>query len=154
MIQLTSHFTLEELYASSKAKELRIDNTPSTSIAANLRLVAAMLERIRTHLGGKPISVTSGYRCPELNSTVGSRNTSDHTKGMAADILCPSYGTPYQVAKMLADNVQELGIGQLIYECVGSKSWVHVSCVLPVKSVNRIITISDKGTVAGIKEIK
>lgn len=100
----------------------------------------------------KPIIVTSGYRAPAVNKAVGGVATSDHTQGMAADIVAPAWGTPLQIARALAPLVGALGIGQLIYEHVGGKAWVHISTRLPDKPANRVITISGAGTQLGIKE--
>jgi uncharacterized protein YcbK (DUF882 family) len=113
-----------------------------------------MLERIRAYLvsdSGKniPIIITSGYRCPQLNRAIGSSDTSDHRKALAADFRAPAYGTPLQVCKALAPVVSVLGIGQLILEF---NSWVHVSTRPSDKIINRIITISKAGTQAGIVE--
>lgn len=151
-MRLTAHFTLAELTASTKAQQLRLDNTPPAELLPRLILVAEMLERIRTTLQA-PITVTSGYRCPELNRAIGGVSSSDHTQGHAADIVAPGYGTPYQIAKTLAPQVSVLGIGQLILEGIGGKQWVHVSTRVPEKTVNRVITITGKGTQVGIQEL-
>jgi zinc D-Ala-D-Ala carboxypeptidase len=153
---ISPHFTLGEFTRSAKAESLGIDNSATPSVAANLRILADLMERIRAFLSrnaGKPvpITITSGYRCHALNAAVGSRTTSDHVKGMAADFIAPTFGTPYQIAKALQPYTEDLGIGQLIYECVGGKSWVHVSMAVPTKPLNRVITISDAGTVQGIQ---
>ena len=150
-MQLTEHFTLAELVASAKARELGIDNTPSPEAVARLRATAEVLERIRATLGGVPVTVTSGYRCRALNMAVGGVTSSDHTTGQAADIVAPGYGTPLQIARALAPKVSVLGIGQLIYERIGKKAWVHVSTRVPASQANRVITITDKGTVLGIQ---
>jgi hypothetical protein len=84
-----------------------------------------------------------------LNRAIGSGDTSDHRKAMAADFRAPSFGTPLQVCKALAPVVSVLGIGQLILEF---NSWVHVSTRPSDKIINRIITISKAGTQAGIVE--
>jgi len=151
-MQLTAHFSLAELTASSKAKALAIDNTAPPEIVPRLIRTAEMLERIRELLGA-PVMVTSGYRCSVLNKAVGSVSTSDHPQGHAADFVCPGYGSPYQVAKALAPQVSVLGIGQLILEGVKGKQWVHVSTRVPEKASNRVITITDAGAQLGIQEL-
>lgn len=148
-MKLTEHFTLEELTRSSVASARGIDNTPPQEIVPRLVLVAEMLERIRSTLA-VPIVVTSGYRCPELNTAVGSRTTSDHPQGHAADILAPGFGTPTEVARLLAPLADTLSIGQIILEGVGGKQWVHVSTHTPDRAINRVITVTDAGTVPGI----
>jgi zinc D-Ala-D-Ala carboxypeptidase len=148
-VKLSHHFTLAELTRSSVATARGIDNTPPPELLPRLVRTAEMLERIRSTLQC-PVIVTSGYRCPELNAAVGSRTTSDHTQGHAADIVAPMFGHPTEVARILAPLVSVLGIGQLILEGVGGKQWVHVSTHEPEKAVNRILTITDAGTVPGI----
>ncbi|WP_294767223.1 D-Ala-D-Ala carboxypeptidase family metallohydrolase [uncultured Rhodoferax sp.] len=152
-MQLTPHFSLAELTASNKAKDMGIDNTPPQELIPRLIRTAEMLERIRELLGA-PVMVTSGYRCSALNKAVGSASTSDHPQGHAADFVCPGYGSAYQVAKALAPQVSVLGIGQLILEGVKGKQWVHVSTRVPEKVANRVITITDAGAQLGIQELE
>lgn len=156
-MQLTPNFKLSEFTNSAKAIELGLSNEPTQEIIEQLRLTALMTEEIRTHLtylAGKPIPViiTSGYRSPAVNKAVGSRSSSDHLHGTAADIQAPAFGTPYQVARALQLHTVALGIGQLILERVGGKSWVHVSTAKPAKAVNEIITVTDAGTFIGLQE--
>ena len=151
-MQLTPHFTLAELTASSTAQRLGLGNTPPPELVPRLVLTAEMLERIRSTLGA-PVVVTSGYRGRAVNQAVGGVTSSDHTQGHAADIVAPRYGTPYQIAKTLAPLVSVLGIGQLILEGVKGKQWVHVSTRVPNKTSNRVITITDKGAQLGIQEL-
>jgi zinc D-Ala-D-Ala carboxypeptidase len=149
---MTPHFTLTELTRSAKAASLRINNTPDATSLARLQTLAELLERIRAQLG-VPITITSAYRCRELNAAVGGRTSSDHMQGEAADFVAPAFGTPYEICRALAPHVSTLGIGQLILESVGGKSWVHVSTRQPIKAVNRVITITDAGTQAGIQVV-
>lgn len=121
-------------------------------IAVLLVNTAVMLERVRSTLG-VPVVVTSGYRCPALNRAVGGVTSSDHTQGHAADIVAPGYGPPYAVAKALAPLIDVLGIGQLILEGVGGKSWVHLSTHVPERAANRVITITGKGAQLGIQQV-
>lgn len=151
-MKLSPHFTLAELTASSKARERGIDNTPPPELLPRLVLLAEMLERVRSTLDA-PVVVTSGYRCPELNRAVGGVTSSDHTQGHAADIVAPGYGTPYQVASLLAPLVSTLGIGQLLLEHVGEKSWVHVSTRPPDNDRNRILTFDGRSYALGIQAI-
>ena len=86
-MQLTPNFSLEQLIHSETAERERIDNTPAPEIVKNLRLLAQGLEQVRT-LIGFPLDISSGYRCPRLNSRVGGAKTSQHTRGQAADFTC------------------------------------------------------------------
>ena len=147
--QLSPHFTIAELTASSKAKQLGIDNTPPVEIIPRLIMVAEMLERIRSAVN-VPVIVTSGYRCQRLNQAVGGVTSSDHTQGHAADIVAPKFGTATELARLLAPLVSVLGIGQLILEGIKGKTWVHVSTHSPEKAINRVLTITDAGVSVGI----
>jgi hypothetical protein len=153
-MKLSTNFTIAEFVRSDTADRMGIDNDLPIELMTNAKATADMLERIRAYLvsdSGKsiPIIITSGYRCPQLNRAIGSSDTSDHRKAMAADFRAPAYGTPLQVCKALAPVVSVLGIGQLILEF---NSWVHVSTRPSDKIINRIITISKAGTQAGIVE--
>mgnify|MGYP003338020388 FL=1 len=120
-MQLSKNFTLEELTFSDAAMRHGIDNTPNDEIIENLkRLCALVLEPIR-EIVHKPVQVTSGYRCPIVNSLVGSKVTSQHIRGCAADIKVSGV-TPDVLIKAI------IGAG-LPYEQVIREfdSWVHVS---------------------------
>lgn len=116
---LTPHFSLEEL---THTDHRGIDNTPSPAIVAVLRDVTAPgMELVRTALGNKVVSVSSGYRCPQLNAAVGSKPTSAHPHGLAVDFNCYGFGRPIDVCRRLvASNVK---FDQLIEE----GTWVHIS---------------------------
>lgn len=121
-MNLSEHFTLEELTQSQHAVRACIDNTPTDPVVLdNLRITAQMLEAVRTLLGGHPILVTSGYRCPKLNTLIGSGSTSQHTRGLAVDFTCPAFGTPKHICQRLLE--MDLQFDQLIFE----GSWVHLS---------------------------
>ena len=148
-MKLSTHFTLSELTASATAQRLGLDNTPAPELLPRLIMLAEMLERIRSKIGC-PVTVTSGYRAPRVNTAVGGVTSSDHTQGHAADIVAPQFGTPEQLARLLAPQVSELGIGQLILEGVKGKRWVHVSTRSPERAANRVLTITDAGLSVGI----
>jgi hypothetical protein len=118
-MQISEHFTLEELSFSETAARLGLDNTPSSIVVANLRLVGVVMETIRTLLGGRPIIVHSGYRSSQVNKAVGGAATSAHCFGLACDFVCPEFGTPYDVA--LAILKSDIEYDQLILEY----GWVH-----------------------------
>lgn len=116
------NFTLNELLRSRVGENRGIDNTPSDEIKRQLEFTIAGLQRIRCALG-RPMIITSGYRCPELNLAVGGVESSQHVKGEAADFISPSFGRPSDITEYLSDRMGILGIDQLILE----SSWVHVS---------------------------
>lgn len=152
MRDLSEHFTFAELTASTTAKRLGLNNIPDGAALYQLTKLAEMLERVRAKLG-VPVTVTSAYRSPAVNKAVGGRTSSDHCKGMAADILAPRFGTAHAVAAAIAPHVSELGIGQIILEGIKGKQWVHLSIDPVDNPVNRIITITDAGVKPGIVEL-
>jgi len=120
-MKLSSHFTLEEMTVSDYGARHGIANTPSDEEVENLRaLCVQVLEPLRWACG-QPIHVNSGYRCPEINSAIGGSKTSQHMKGMAADIRVPGM-TPQDVFLKLTGS-------QIIYDqaILEFDSWVHVS---------------------------
>lgn len=119
------YFTIYELTASSVAKRKGIDNTPNGMQKANLTaLVANILDPLREAYG-KPIIVTSGFRCPKLNKAVGGKAKSQHMTGEAADIRTVSDDPADN--KKLFDLIVKLGLpfDQLIDEY--GYNWIHVS---------------------------
>ena len=152
-MQLSKNFTLEELVRSSTAQRLGINNTPGPAELQQLHGTAQMLERVRAHLGNRPVLINSGYRNKAVNAAVGGVTSSDHAQGKAADIRVPTYGTAYEVAKALAPHISVLGIGQLIYESVGGAQWVHVSTRVPEQVSNRVITVHGKQTMVGVQQV-
>jgi len=119
-VNLSSNFTLEELTASQTAVRKGFDNTPNATEIANLVRVAALLEQVRA-LVKKPISVTSGFRSKQVNDAVGSKDTSQHRIGCAADFKVHGM-TPKQVVELCVKS--DIGYDQVIEEF---DSWVHIS---------------------------
>lgn len=119
-MHISEHFTLEEFSFSETAARLGIDNTPSPMAIANLRRVAAVMERIRTQLANQPIVVHSAYRSAEVNRAVGGQMTSAHCRGLACDFVSPAFGTSADVA--LAILKSDIEYDQLILEY----GWVHL----------------------------
>lgn len=153
-MNLSEHFTLSEFVRSTTAAELHIDNTMPDVLMPNALAWAAMMERIRAALVAQlgrdvPIILTSGFRCLPLNRAKRSKDSSDHPLAFAGDWIAPEFGTPYQICRFLAPRVDQLGIGQLIYEF---DTWVHSSARMVDKLVNRIITINQFGTQVGIHQ--
>lgn len=149
---LSLHFSLDEFTSSDTALRLGIRNVPPAKVLDNLYRTAILLERVREFLslrfgGDVPIRITSGYRSLQLNRAIGSKDSSDHITGRAADFVAPRYGTPGTIAQTLAANYDNLDIGQVILEFNG---WVHISTKRPEKSANRILTINNDGVHPGI----
>lgn len=118
------YFTIRELTRSATAQSLGIDNTPPPEIRAKLEtLITGCLDPIR-RIYGRPIIVSSGYRCPALNAAVGGVANSQHTTGEAADLVPASGGS---LAGIFRAAVQFGNYDQLIIERSGNSKWVHVS---------------------------
>jgi len=117
-MNLTEHFTLEELTHTSHRQ---FDNTPNDAELANLLRLAEFLEQVKEVLGGKPIMVNSAFRSKEVNDSVGSKDTSQHRTGCAADIRVPGM-TPDQVVRAII--ASDLPYQQVIREF---DAWTHVS---------------------------
>lgn len=117
-MNLTEHFTLEELTITSHRQ---FDNTPNADEIANLTRLAEFLERVKAKLGGKPVMINSGFRSKQVNDAVGSKDTSQHRIGCAADFRVPGM-TPNEVVQTLVDS--GLPYDQIIREF---DSWTHIS---------------------------
>jgi uncharacterized protein YcbK (DUF882 family) len=119
-MQLSEHFTLEELTRSEVAERKGLDNTPNASEVSNLVRLAGLLEEVRALLN-KPILLNSGFRSKAVNDSVGSRDSSQHRIGCAADIRVPGM-TPKQVVEACIE--ANIGYDQIIEEF---GSWTHIS---------------------------
>jgi hypothetical protein len=120
-MNLTPHFTLEELTASEAAERNGWDNTPNEAELENLKRLAAFLEEVKTALGGRPVMVSSGYRGKQVNDAVGSKDTSQHRVGCAVDFRVPQL-TPDEVVKTII--ASGLPYDQVIREF---DRWTHLS---------------------------
>lgn len=120
-MMLAAHFALAELTVSQIAARAGIDNEPNEAQTDNLRRLAETLEQVRSVLG-KPITVNSAFRSIAVNSAIGGVPTSEHCDGRAADIICPAYGNPFQVAQAILNS--GIAFNQLILEY---GAWVHIS---------------------------
>jgi len=121
MTQLSPHFSFEELTHSDVAVRNGWDNLPDEPTTANLTRLAEFLERIKVLLDNKPIMINSAYRSKQVNDAVGSKDTSQHRLGCAADIRVPGM-TPDQVTQAIIGS--GLPFDQVIREF---DSWTHVS---------------------------
>lgn len=126
-MQLSKNFSLQEMIKSETALRHGMDNTPGTTEIANLvALCEKVLQSVRDHYA-KGVKVNSGYRHPEVNAKVGGSKTSDHCKGMAADIEIPGLSN-HELAEWISKNLE---FTQVILEFytpgVPDSGWVHVS---------------------------
>lgn len=115
---MTPNFTLAELTVTDHRE---FDNTPNESEKANLQRLAEFLELVKTTLGGKPIMVNSAFRSKQVNDAVGSKDSSQHRIGCAADIRIPGM-TPDEVVRAVISS--NLGYDQVIREF---DRWTHIS---------------------------
>ena len=140
-MKLSPNFTLEELTQSETANRKGLDNTPTEEAKANLVRLARFLEEVRRALG-RPIMVNSAYRSPKVNEAIGSKSTSQHCIGCAADIRVPGLTPDNIVKELLKTNLE---YDQLIREF---DSWVHIS--IPNKFADKprrqVLIIDKSGT--------
>jgi hypothetical protein len=117
-MNLSPHFTLDEL---THTDHREIDNSPTQAEIENLQRLANFLEEVKTVLGGKPVMISSGFRCKALNDAVGSKDTSQHRIGCAADFRVPGM-TPDEVVRAII--ASGIGYQQIIREF---DRWTHIS---------------------------
>jgi hypothetical protein len=138
-MQLTPNFTLEEL---THTDHRSIQNVPNSTEINNLKRVAELLEEVRSVLNNKFVMINSGFRCKELNDAVGSKDTSQHRLGCAADIRIPGLSPDQVVQAILNSPIQ---FDQLIREF---DSWTHIS--VPNESFGsprkQVLIIDKQGT--------
>jgi uncharacterized protein YcbK (DUF882 family) len=138
-MNLTPNFKLEEL---THTDHREFDNTPNDAELANLVRLADFLEQVKAVLGGKPIMVNSAFRSKQVNDAVGSKDTSQHRIGCAADIRVPGM-TPDQVVKAVI--ASGIGYDQVIREF---DRWTHISVPNNVETAprNQALIIDKAGT--------
>jgi len=138
-MNLTEHFTLEELTITDHRE---FDNTPNETERENLVRLAGLLELVKVELGGKPVMVNSAFRSKQVNDAVGSKDSSQHRVGCAADIRVPGI-TPDEVVKAII--AAKLPFDQLIREF---DRWTHISVPneKSAKPRGQVLIIDKKGT--------
>jgi len=138
-MNITPHFTLDELTFTDHRE---FDNEPDHDETENLLRLAKLLEQVKSVLGGVPIMVNSAFRCKEVNDAVGSKDTSQHRLGCAADIRVPGM-TPDEVVKAII--AAGLPFDQLIREF---DRWTHISVsnVESAKPRGQVLIIDKEGT--------
>ena len=153
-MQLSKHFTLEEMTRSMVASRKGIDNTPGAGEIKNLgNLCYEVLEPVRAHFD-KPISVSSGYRSEALCEAIGSKKTSQHAQGCAADFEINSVPN-IKTAYWLQNNVD---FDQLIMEFFDKDDpaggWVHISYHESNSNRKQVLTFDGKKYSEGLPEMK
>jgi putative chitinase len=127
-MNLSEHFTLDEL---THTDHREFDNTPNATEMANLIRLAVFLEEVKSVIGGKPIMVNSAFRSKAVNDAVGSKDSSQHRIGCAADIRVPGM-TPDEVVRALI--AAGIGYDQIIREF---DRWTHISVTNQVGQIPR-----------------
>jgi len=115
---MTPNFSLAELTTTSHRQ---FDNTPNDAELANLQRLAEFLEEVKALLDGKPIMINSAFRSKQVNDSVGSKDTSQHRTGSAADIRVPGMSPDAVVRALVAS---DLPFDQVIREF---DAWTHIS---------------------------
>ena len=136
---MTPHFSLAELTITDHRE---FKNEPNPSEIANLQRLAELLEQVKVAIGGKPVMVNSAFRSKQVNDAVGSKDTSQHRLGCAADIRVPGV-TPNDVVKAIS--AAKLPFDQLIREF---DRWTHISVPNDPKGKPRgqVLIIDKQGT--------
>ena len=136
---MTPHFSLAELTTTDHRE---FNNEPNPSEIANLQRLAELLEQVKVAIGNKPVMVNSAFRSKQVNDAVGSKDTSQHRLGCAADIRVPGV-TPDQVVKTIM--AAKLPFDQLIREF---DRWTHISVPNTVGAAPRgqVLIIDRAGT--------
>ena len=130
---MTPHFTLAEL---THTDHRSLNNTPNAGELANLQRLAEFLEVVKTTLGGKPVMINSAFRSKAVNDAVGSKDTSQHRLGLAADFRVPGMSPDAVVRALLA-----LPYDQIIREY---DAWTHIS--ISDKPRRQALIIDRQGT--------
>jgi len=130
---MTPHFTLAEL---THTDHRLLDNTPNAQELANLKRLAEFLETVKTTLGGKPIMINSAFRSKAVNDAVGSKDSSQHRLGLAADFRVPGLAPDAVVRALL-----HLPYDQIIREF---DRWTHIS--ISDKPRRQALIIDRQGT--------
>lgn len=148
-MNLSPHFSLEELTFSETAVRHGYPNDPSPEVLQNLRALAAALEMVRYKLG-HPVLISSGYRSIQVNAAVNGSRSSAHMKGLAADFRCPNFGDPLKVAAEIATIAFDYD--QIIHEF---GRWVHLGIPAPGETARKqLLTIDRAGTRQGLLPVR
>ncbi len=160
-MQLTPHFSQEELTFSSTAVRLGIDNTAPPGVVASMTTAALGMEFVRALLGDLPIHVDSGYRCEKLERVLCQKDfaswcmrrgmpaddlswpgyfvTKAHPQGYAVDFKCPAYGTPLQIVRAIVAS------GIKFDQCIMEGDWVHISFAPAMRQQAMTATFTAQG---------
>lgn len=126
-LKITEHFTYNEMTNTSHLDLLAQNRAEGVGSLQNMGAVCKELEKVRTFTS-KPIIITSGFRCRDLNKRLGGVETSDHCDGSAADFVPVGFEDSHGLRSVFDWCVQNLDYSEIVYECpVGRKPWIHVA---------------------------
>lgn len=143
-LHLSQHFLLKEFQVTNQ----KLNNDIPKELIGKAVFLAMKMEQVRKLLGSNPITINSAYRSPAVNKAVGGVANSQHALMEAVDFTCHKFGTPYDVAKVLAAKFGELNYDQLIYE----QTWVHISFTNDKTPRGQNLTMKNGKYTAGINK--
>lgn len=147
ILELSKNFTWAE---ASITTHRQFDNEIPAHLYHAVKNTALWMEKVRKVLNDRPITVSSWYRSPELNAAIGGSKTSEHCFGQAVDFICPKFGTPVDIVKVLAKQDSGIYFNQLILE----HTWVHISFPVPpvVPKMQVLTLLANKKYALGITD--
>lgn len=122
-MKISKHFTANELIRSQTAARRKIDNRPNPKQFMNLVYLATVLEQVRA-LFDAPVHITSGFRCLALNRAIGSKDTSKHTQGLAADFVVSGYSNEAVFEKIKASDINYRTV--ILEFPESANGWIHL----------------------------
>ena len=149
-MQLTEHFSFEELVNTSHDELLESNRAIAESYMKQLKYVAGTLEEIRAVLG-VPLKVTSGFRSPQLNKLVGGSPTSGHTKGLCADVIPLGVNVVEAQKKIIANKDKCPSLKKCILEIVKGSEWLHIETKTEANQPTQFFATTNGKTYTEIK---
>jgi hypothetical protein len=146
-VMLSDHFSYQEMTYSETASREGLSNKPDKAALTNLQRLAEVMEKVRAICGDFPVTITSGYRSPEVNAATGGSSTSAHMYGLACDFIIPGFGDPLDVCQAIEPRMDELEIDQLINE-YPEDGWIHLG-LSEGEPRCQCLTITNGGTTEG-----
>lgn len=140
----SKYFTAADVTRSQEAARRGIINEPAAELYSNIYYTSSQLDVLRDFLQS-PVWASSWFRCLELNRLLGSKDTSAHIQGLAADVESPKFGTPLQICSYILANPCPVQYDQMILE----HTWIHFGFVSPntpnVKPRFQVLTLLESG---------
>lgn len=144
-MKLSPHFSFNELTNTSHTEVLPQNREYAKAFMKQLKYTAGALEEVRELLG-VPMTITSGYRMPQLNKAVGGSATSKHTQGLCADFIPIGMTVKEAFAKITANKDKLLSVRKVIIEGVKGKNWVHLQAKVSADEPTELYATSDGKT--------